>query len=220
MIIAIDGPAGAGKSTVARMLADQLSMGYLDTGAMYRAVALLALTHGVDCEDQAALVAGLAAHTLDFHPRPGGIVITMDGREVDQQIRSTEVTAHVSLVAAHPEIREIITGAQRRVLGGGSWVCDGRDIGTTVCPSAELKVFLSASARERARRRCVELNAAGVAANIDEVRAAIEQRDHLDITRNASPLRAADDARHLDTSDQPINEVVATIAGWAREVGV
>ncbi len=144
------------------------------------------------------------------------MAIAVDGTDVTEQIRRPEVTASVSTVAAHPGVRAAITAVQREVLGSGSWVCDGRDVGTTVWPDAELKVFLTASVAERARRRCAELAARGTPEPLADVEAAIAARDHLDATRAASPLRAAADAIRLDTSDLTIEQVVATIVGWAE----
>lgn len=217
MIIAIDGPAGAGKSTVARAVAQRLGMGYLDTGAMYRAVTHLALRDGVDPADGARLAALARAHPLEMQPAPGGLTVAVDGQDITDDIRAAGVTATVSAVAAHPEVRGVVTAAQREVLAHGSWVCDGRDIGTTVWPDAELKVFLTASVTERARRRVRDLAAQGRPEPPEQVIAAIERRDRLDTTRAASPLRAAADAVHLDTSAMSVDEVVATIAGWAAE---
>ncbi len=215
MIIAIDGPAGAGKSTVSRAVAERLGAGYLDTGAMYRAVAYLAIRDGVAIGDGDAL-AGLARrHPPAIRPVPGGLAVVVDGRDISQDIRSARVTAAVSEVAAHPGVRDVVTALQRAVLADGEWVCDGRDIGTTVWPGAELKVFLTASVAERARRRCAELAAAGTPEPISDVAAAIAERDRRDSTRAASPLRAATDAVRLDTSDLSIAEVVDTIVTWA-----
>lgn len=219
MIVAIDGPAGAGKSTVARQVAERLGMGYLDTGAMYRAVALLAARQGVEVTDAERLAAIARGHRLTMRPIPGGMAIAVDGSDVTQQIRQPEVTARVSAVAAHAGVRQAVTAVQRAVLGSGSWVCDGRDIGTTVWPDAGLKVFLTASAEERARRRCAELAARGTPEPLDAVHAGIVARDHQDATRTVSPLRAAPDAIVLDTSDLSIDEVVTTIAGWAEAAG-
>ena len=153
MIIAIDGPAGAGKSTVSRAVAERLGAGYLDTGAMYRAVAYLAIRDGVAIGDGDAL-AGLARrHPPAIRPVPGGLAVVVDGRDISQDIRSARVTAAVSEVAAHPGVRDVVDRAAARGPADGEWVCDGRDIGTTVWPGAELKVFLTASVAERARRR-------------------------------------------------------------------
>jgi cytidylate kinase len=218
VIVAIDGPAGAGKSTVARQVAERLGMGYLDTGAMYRAVAYLAAQSGVDAADGERLAAIARDHRLTMRPMPGGMAIAVNGIDVTEQIRRPEVTASVSAVAAHPGVRAAITAAQRDVLGTGSWVCDGRDIGTTVWPEAELKVFLTASVAERARRRCAELNARGMPEPLEDVQATIAARDHQDATRAASPLRVAADAIRLDTSDLSVDQVVATVVGWAERV--
>ena len=216
MIVAIDGPAGAGKSTVAQQVAERLGMGYLDTGAMYRAVAHLAARGGVEATDGEQLAAIARGHRWAMRPMPGGMAIAVDGTDVTEQIRRPEVTASVSTVAAHAGVRAAITAVQREVLGNGSWVCDGRDVGTTVWPDAELKVFLTASAAERARRRFAELTARGTPEPLADVEAAIAARDHLDATRAASPLRAAADAIRLDTSDLTIEQVVTTIVGWAE----
>lgn len=215
MIIAIDGPAGAGKSTVARAVAERLGMGYLDTGAMYRAVAYLALRDGIALSDADALTDVARTHPPQLRALPGGISVTVDGRDVSQQIRSPEVTAAVSEVSAHAGVRAAIVALQRDVLAHGSWVGDGRDVGTTVWPGAELKVFLTASVAERARRRCADLAARGTPEALDSVAAAIAERDRRDSTRATSPLRPADDAVHLDTSDMTIDAVVDTICGWA-----
>jgi pantoate ligase/cytidylate kinase len=215
VIIAIDGPAGAGKSTVARAVAERLGIGYLDTGAMYRAVTYLALRGGVSPHDGAGLEALARAHEPEMRPVPGGMSIRVDGTDVSDEIRDPDVTAAVSEVAAHAGVREAVTAVQRRVLASGSWVCDGRDIGTTVWPSAELKVFLTASAAERARRRAADLAARGVPEPVAEVQAQLAARDHLDTTRTVSPLRPASDALHLDTSDLTVDQVVETITGWA-----
>jgi len=216
VIVAIDGPAGAGKSTVARQVAERLRMGYLDTGAMYRAVALLAERAGVAPTDGARLADIARTHHLTMRPMPGGMAIAVDGTDVTADIRRPEVTASVSAVAAHPGVRAAITAVQREVLGQGSWVCDGRDVGTTVWPEAELKVFLTASVAERARRRCEELAARGTPEPLADVQVAIAARDHQDQTRAASPLRAAADAIQLDTSDLSVEQVVATVVAWAE----
>ncbi len=216
MIVAIDGPAGAGKSTVARQVAERLGMGYLDTGAMYRAVAYLAALNGVEATDGERLAAIARGHRLAMRPMPGEMAIAVDGTDITEQIRRPEVTASVSTVAAHPGVRAAITAVQREVLGTGSWVCDGRDVGTTVWPDAELKVYLTASVAERARRRCAELAARGTPEPLEDVEAGIAARDHLDATRAASPLRAAADAIRLDTSDLTIDQAVATVVAWAE----
>ncbi len=215
MIVAIDGPAGAGKSTVARAVAERLGAGYLDTGAMYRAVAYLAVRDGVGVGDGDALAALARRHPPVMQPLPGGVAVVVDGQDISRQIRSADITAAVSEVAAHPGVRDVVTALQRAVLADGSWVLDGRDVGTTVWPGAELKVFLTASVTERARRRCAELAAEGTPESIADVEAAIAERDRRDSTRAASPLRAATDAVHLDTTDLSIAEVVDTIAAWA-----
>jgi cytidylate kinase len=215
VIIAIDGPAGAGKSTVARAVAERLAIGYLDTGAMYRAVAYLALRDGISANDGGALAQLAHAHEPVMRPVPGGMAIAVDGTDVSTAIRTPEVTALVSAVAAHPGVREAVTAVQRRVLAEGSWVCDGRDVGTTVWPQAELKVFLTASVSERARRRAAELAARGAPEPIEDVEAQIGARDLHDTTRAVSPLRPAADALHLDTSDLTVDQVVATVSGWA-----
>jgi cytidylate kinase len=136
VIVAIDGPAGAGKSTVARAVAARLGAGYLDTGAMYRAVAYLAIRDGIDVGDGDALAALARRHPPVMRPVPGGVAVVVDGRDISQEIRSPAVTAAVSEVAAHPGVRDEVTTLQRAVLSAGSWVCDGRDIGTTVWPEA------------------------------------------------------------------------------------
>jgi len=216
VIVAIDGPAGAGKSTVARRVAERLGMGYLDTGAMYRAVTYLAIREGVDPSDGERLAELARTHVLQMMPNPGAPSIAVDGVDVTEEIRRPDVTARVSAVAGHPGVRAAVTAVQREVLGRGSWVCDGRDIGTTVWPQAELKVFLTASVAERARRRCAELAARGTPEPLEDVRDAIASRDHQDTTRTASPLRAAADAVRLDTSDLSIDGVVQTVVGWAE----
>lgn len=216
MIVAIDGPAGAGKSTVARQVAQRLGMGYLDTGAMYRAVTFLAIRDGIDPADGERLAAAARDHTFEMVPNPGGMAIAVDGIDIISEIRRADVTARVSAVAADPGVRAAVTAVQRAVLGQGSWVCDGRDIGTTVWPQAELKVFLTASVAERARRRYEELAARGTPASFEDVEAAIAARDHHDTTRTASPLRAAHDAIRLDTSDLSVEEVVQRIVAWAE----
>lgn len=201
MIVAIDGPAGAGKSTVARAVAKALGATYLDSGAMYRVVALRCL----DGADPAQVASGVRIGL--------GEVVTADGEDVTTAIRMPEVTARASEVAALPAVREALVEQQRSLLtGGGDWVAEGRDIGTVVAPDAELKVYLTADEQERARRRAAELG-------IDPRRVLDDQaeRDRRDATRDYSPLRVADDAVQLDTTDLSIDEVVARIVELASE---
>jgi cytidylate kinase len=204
VIVAIDGPAGAGKSTVARALAGELGFRYMDSGAMYRCVALLTLREP-DAEP-AALAAG-AQIALE----PGGRVL-LDGADVSGEIRTPEVSARASLVAAQPDVRAALVEKQRALLAQGSWVAEGRDIGTVVAPQAELKVYLDADAAERARRRAAE-SGAGKAGVLAELRA----RDERDRSRAASPLREAEGAVRVDTTGLSIAEVVTRVAALARE---
>lgn len=202
-VVAIDGPAGAGKSTVARALARRLGVQYLDTGAMYRAVTTEAIHRGIPVDDESAV--GRLAAAIDLHV--GLDLVTVDGRDVTTDIRSTAVTAAVSVVAAHPSVRAEMRRRQRewgRERGGG--VIEGRDIGTVVFPDARLKVYLTASARVRAERRVAE--AGGL---VDRVEEQILERDRLDSTRRDSPLRESSDAVVVDTTGRSVEAVVAEI---------
>jgi CMP/dCMP kinase len=203
MVVAIDGPSGAGKSTVARAVALHLGFTYLDSGAMYRAVALAAMRRGVAAAEVAALVS--------IELEPDGAVL-LDGEEVTSLIRSPEVSEAASVAAADPVVRAALVAQQRQVLSRGDWVAEGRDIGTVVCPGAEVKVFLTASPQERAARRAAQL---GVV--VDEVLADQAVRDERDATREASPLRPAPDAIELDTTGLDLEQVVERVAALAGD---
>ncbi|MSO44963.1 MAG: (d)CMP kinase [Thermoleophilia bacterium] len=218
MIIAIDGPAGAGKSTVARAVARALGIGYLDTGAMYRALTLVALRTGVALDDGPALADMARDHPVTLTSGAAGVRVVIRGDDVTMAIRESDVTAAVSVVAAYPDVRSEMVARQRQVMEHGDWVCDGRDIGSVVFPGAQVKVFLTASVDERARRRHAELVARGERVDLRVVRDDVERRDLADSSRAASPLVVADGAEVLDTTGMRIDEVVARIAGMARGV--
>lgn len=205
-VIALDGPSGTGKSTVARRLARQLGFGYLDTGAMYRAATLAALRAGIALDDPAGLTGSVAAADIAISTDPVAPGIALDGAPVDTEIRSAEVTAAVSAVSAVPAVRERLVELQRSIIGAAAAgiVVEGRDIGTVVWPAARPKVYLTARPEVRARRRAGELAGAEVAA----VAADIARRDRADSTRAASPLARAADAVELDTSELDIDAVV------------
>ncbi len=207
MVIAIDGPAGAGKSTVARALARALGFTYLDSGAMYRCVALLSLRKP---GREPAELATDAAIELGG----GGGDVRLDGEDVAGAIRAPEVSELASKVAADPAVRSALVTKQRALLATGDWVAEGRDIGTVVAPAAELKIYLDADPAERAQRRASELGA-----DVETVLAEQTLRDQRDTSREASPLRAAEGAVTVDTTGLSVEEVVARIAAMARERG-
>lgn len=208
-IVAIDGPAGAGKSTVARALAHRVGVQYLDTGAMYRAVTWLALRSGCDLSDDQAV--GEVAERCVLHVGLDDVVV--DGHDVTQEIRQSEVTKAVSIVAANPRVRTEMRRRQRQwgeARGGG--VIEGRDIGTVVFPDAIAKLFLTANPRVRAERRVAE-----VGGDVDEIEAQIVERDRLDSTRSDSPLAESSDAIVIDTSDKSVGEVVDELVRLVEE---
>ncbi len=211
MVIAIDGPAGAGKSTVARALAGELGFTYLDSGAMYRCVALAALRGGADPDDGEAVGALAEALAIDFE----GQRVLLGGEDVSAAIRSPEVTAAASRVSVHPRVREAMVARQRHLIAAGRYVAEGRDIGTVVSPEAPLKIFLTASDEERARRRAAETGEPVAA-----VLAAQRQRDARDREREHGALRAAADAVELDTTGLALPEVVARVVALARDRGL
>jgi cytidylate kinase len=209
VLIAIDGPAGAGKSTVARALARELGFAFLDSGAMYRCVALLALESP---QQEPAVLARTAKIELSGLPsgEPGSVFL--NGCDVSEKIRTSEVSESASRVAADPAVREALVVKQRELLAHGDWVAEGRDIGTVVMPEAELKVFLTADPQARAHRRAVELGA-----DVGTVLAEQAIRDQRDITRVHSPLHPAPGAVTFDTTNLGVNEVVARIARLAHD---
>jgi len=209
--VAIDGKSASGKSTTARILSDRLGHLYLDTGAMYRAVAFLALHNGVPVDQEGALVDLLRSHHLDVvadEITPLGYAVRLDGKDVTHRIFDPDVTAAVSAVAALPAVRAALVERQREIARKGPVVMAGRDIGTVVLPDAKHKFFLTASLDERARRRQSELVERGVDVSFDDVRTQIEERDRLDETRATSPLRRADDALLIDSTGISADAVV------------
>jgi len=213
-VIAIDGPAGAGKSTVARALAQRLGYFLLDTGAIYRAVALRASRAGVPFSDGPRL--GEIARTLPLRFDEAGAV-WLDAEDVSVAIRTPEMSQGASTVSAHPEVRAGLLDLQRRLAEKGGCVVEGRDIGTVVLPWAPVKIFLTASPEVRARRRFEELTERGAVVDYDETLRELKERDHRDSTRATAPLKQADDAVAVDTSELPQEEVVARLEAIARQ---
>ena len=211
MIIAIDGPSGAGKSTLAKRLAKELGFVYLDTGAMYRALALKVLRQGVDLADDTRLAKLVAGTEIDLQETDGRLAVLLDGEDVATQIRTPEVSQMASKVSALRVVRARMLDLQRAMGNRGSVVAEGRDIGTVIFPEAEVKVFLDASVCERARRRYDELKAAGRAVDLEETQREIEERDKRDSERDVAPLRKADDAMLIDSSSVNAEDVVARV---------
>lgn len=212
--IAIDGPGGAGKSTIAKLVGDKLGLEYIDTGAMYRAVGLKLNRKGIKPDDLISISNVLEETTIDF---VNGKII-LDGDDVSDIIRTQEISKFASIYSQIPEVRSKLVDIQRRIAAGKSVIMDGRDIGTNVLTDAELKVFLTADSMVRARRRYEELRSKCVNANLDDIHEEIKDRDYQDMNRKLNPLVQAEDAIRLDTSDMTIDEVVNTIVAMAARV--
>ncbi len=216
LVIAMDGTAGAGKSTASRAVAARLGLRYLDTGAMYRAVTWAMLLDGVDLDDASGVADRADSVSIEPGTDPERPTITLDGTSVEEEIRSAETTAAVSRVSAVPRVRAILTAQQRRIIGAGGIVVEGRDIGTVVAPGAALKVYLTADPSARAERRSAEL-LAGTRGDIKAVESDLLRRDEYDSTRVAAPLAAARDAVRVDSTFLTLDQVVEQIAALALE---
>lgn len=216
-VVAIDGPAGAGKSTTARRVAEALGFAFLDTGAMYRAATWWALHNGVDLDDAAALAASTEAMALEMDEADGKQRVVVGGVDVTEAIRTPEVTRLIFKLDQNPAVRRRLVALQREIGARGPTVAEGRDIGTVVFPEAACKIYLDASLDERTRRRARELEAKGIAVDFETLRAEIYDRDEKNKNRQQSPLRQAEDAVLLDTTDMTPNQVVDAIVRLARE---
>lgn len=216
--VAIDGPASSGKSTVAKIIAKRFGYVYCDTGAMYRSVTWAALENGINVNDTKQVIDLARRIKITFEPGQPDQRVFVDGHEVTKEIRTEKIAANVSAVAAIPEVRAQMVEQQRQIAQAGGIVMDGRDIGTTVLPNAQVKVFLVASAHERARRRYEENLQKGLATqSLDELEAAIKLRDQKDSTRKVSPLTQAKDAILIDTTSLTIDQVVDEISALIKK---
>ncbi|UQD52576.1 (d)CMP kinase [Bacillus methanolicus] len=215
--IAIDGPAAAGKSTVAKIVAERLSYLYIDTGAMYRALTYKAIQQNVDLQNESELLDMLLDTSIEFVQEKKGQLVLLDGENVTDEIRTNDVTNSVSIVAKHKKVREEMVKRQQELASGGGVVMDGRDIGTHVLPKAEVKIFLLASVEERAQRRHQENLQKGFSSNLEKLKEEIAKRDKIDSEREVAPLRKADDAYEIDTTSLSIDQVVDKIMALAEE---
>jgi cytidylate kinase len=216
LVIAIDGPSGAGKSTLAKRLARELDFVYLDTGAMYRALALKVLRKGIDLADDARLMDLIRSTAIDLKEDGGKLVVLLDGEDVAAEIRTPEVSQMASKVSALRAVRARMVDLQREMGRRGSVVAEGRDIGTVVFPHAEVKVFLDASIAERSRRRWQELTKSGRAVELRQTQAEIEERDRRDSERDVAPLRKAEGALLIDSSAASAEQVAALVLAHVR----
>jgi CMP/dCMP kinase len=216
LIIAIDGPSGAGKSTLGRMLARELNLLYIDTGSMYRAVALAVMESSVSSHDDVAVGSLAARVSIDLRGDPDSLEITLEGRDVTEEIRSEEVTHLSSIISAIPEVRRAMVERQRE-MGKQGAVLNGRDIGTVVFPEADVKFFLTAVPEERAKRRFVEEHAQDRSVSFDETLADMSERDQRDTTRSDSPLTTAKDAMVIDSTGLSVNDVFEQMMAVIRE---
>lgn len=215
--VAIDGPSGAGKSTVARAAAARLGYVYVDTGAMYRAIGLAVCRKGLLGDDAADIVAVLPEITLALTYQDGAQHILLCGEDVSEDIRTPEIAKYASKVSAVPEVRQFLLNTQRDMAKNGNILMDGRDIGTVILPDAPVKIFLTASAEARAQRRYLELREKGQQVTLDDVLHDIRQRDHQDMTRAVAPLKQAEDAVLLDTSDITLEQSIEAVLRIIRE---
>lgn len=215
--IAIDGPAAAGKSTVAKIIAERLGYIYIDTGAMYRSLTYKALQNKIDVHNGKECYQLLLSTEITLEPSEQGQLVYVDGENVTSEIRSQEVTNHVSMVAKHKEVREEMVKRQKLLAKDGGVVMDGRDIGTHVIPHAEVKIFLLASVEERAIRRYKENQAKGITTSLETLKEEIAMRDKQDMEREIAPLKKAEDAVEIDTTSKTIEEVVNEIIRLAKE---
>ncbi|KXH82036.1 (d)CMP kinase [Sporosarcina sp. HYO08] len=215
--IAIDGPAAAGKSTIAKITAEKLGFTYIDTGAMYRALTHKALLENIDTTNGEQMANLLLKTEIVLHPSQDGQRVVLDGQDVSEAIRSREVTEKVSLVASHNGVRKQMVENQRLLAAQTNVVMDGRDIGTDVLPNADLKVFMTATAEERAKRRFLENEKRGISTPLEQLTAEIIKRDQIDSERAVSPLRQAADAIRIDTTFMTIEEVAERIKELAEE---
>ncbi len=217
--IAIDGPAGAGKSTIARRVAKELGYIYVDTGAMYRAMALHILNQGIRPEDGERIAAACSGADIDIRYENGEQQIFLNGKNVTGDLRREEVGNMASRTSVYACVRQKLTELQKELASRENVVMDGRDIGTSVLPGAQAKIYLTASSRTRALRRCLELRQKGIEGNLEEIEADINERDYRDMHREISPLCRAEDAKLVDSSDLTIEQVTDAILRICREAG-
>ncbi len=216
MVIAIDGPAGAGKSTIAKLAAKELEFIYVDTGALYRTIALYCIENNVDVDNEDALMEACPNIEVGLTYEEGTQHVYLNGRDVSTDIRKEEAGKMASKVATKKVVRDKLLSLQRNMAYNNNVIMDGRDIGTNVVPDAKVKIYLTATSEERARRRVAQLLEKGETADFDVVKKDIEDRDYQDMNREIAPLKQAEDAIYLDTSDMSIDEVVAFICEKAR----
>ena len=220
LAVAIDGPSGAGKSTISRILARELGFVYVDTGALYRAVGFYMLSRGIDPAQTEAVTAALSELTVELRYENGEQQVRVNGEVPGDRLRTPEVSMAASAVSANPAVRQFLLDTQRRIAASENVIMDGRDIGTVVLPQAGLKIFLTASAEDRAKRRYAELREKGMDVTFDAVLSDMKKRDYDDSHRAAAPLRPAPDAKTVDTTGNTLEQSVALLKSLVEEWGV